>query len=87
VIGADQDRQIAGHIARLHGLDADLFESLTELHHVRHIVEGAAVFEVTGPSKNRGERIDRGPFALLMLAAAHGTLTRHYRMSSIRRCS
>src|SRR6266481_3386991 len=55
----DQDREILGHLAALHGLDADLFERVGELHHLGRAVERAAILEALRPGENRSNRVGR----------------------------
>src|SRR5580692_7626307 len=43
VLRIDQDREILGHLAALDRLDADLLERVGELHHIRCVVELAAI--------------------------------------------
>src|SRR3546814_3608440 len=58
---ADQDREVLGHVAALHGVDADLFQSLVELLQLRLAVELAAIPETTGPAEDRRERGSEEP--------------------------
>ena len=43
VVGADEDRQVAGHVAALDRVDADPLQRFGEAHDVRRVVEPAAV--------------------------------------------
>src|SRR6185312_5831427 len=45
LVGADQEREVLGHVAFLDGGDADLFQLLGELRELRIIVELGAVRE------------------------------------------
>src|SRR3546814_8071401 len=65
---ADQDREVLGHVAALHGVDADLFQSLGELLQLRRAVELAAIPETTGPGEDRRDRVRGRILALLVLA-------------------
>src|SRR5258708_9720184 len=49
----DQDREILGHLASLHGLDADLLERVGELDHLGPAVERAAVLQALLPVEYR----------------------------------
>src|SRR5258708_40350132 len=66
MVGADENGKIAGHIARLDRLDADLLQRLGEFHYIGRVVEGAAILEASGPGEDRGDRVGRGLLPLLM---------------------
>ncbi len=68
LVGADQQRQVLGHVAGFDRVDADLLQRLGELLHVGRAVELAAVLEAAGPGEDRGDRVGRGLLALLVLA-------------------
>src|SRR5260370_38110921 len=53
MLGIDQDREILGHLATFHGLDADLLERIGELHHVGSAVEITAILEALRPGEDR----------------------------------
>src|SRR3546814_20852570 len=72
---ADQDREVLGHVAALHGVDADLFQSLGELLQLRRAVELAAIPETTGPGEDRRDRVRGSLLALLVLAVVTGHCT------------
>src|SRR5258707_15291087 len=72
VVGADQQREVAGHVAALDRLDADLFQHFGEFHQFGRLVERAAVLEPAGPGEDRGDRVGRGLLALLVLAVVAG---------------
>src|SRR3546814_12301860 len=64
---ADQDREVLGHVAALHGVDADLFQSLGELLQLRRAVELAAIPETAGPGEDRRDGVRGRLLALLVL--------------------
>jgi len=51
VIGADQDRQIAGHIPALDSVDANAFEVLGKSDDIGSVVERAAIAHPTRPGE------------------------------------
>src|SRR5690606_17670395 len=68
LVGADQQREILGHLAALDRVDADLLERFGKANDVRRVVEPAAVDEATGPGEDAGDRVGAGRLALLVLA-------------------
>src|SRR3546814_5406439 len=66
LVGADQQREVLGHLAALDRRDADLFEIFGEFGQRGIIVELAAVLEAAGPGKDRRDRVGRGRLALLV---------------------
>src|SRR3546814_16759157 len=56
LVGADQQREVLGHLAALDRRDADLFEIFGEFGQRGIIVELAAVLEAAGPGKRSEER-------------------------------
>ena len=72
LLRAHQHRQILGHFAGLHGLDADPFQGLRKVRDRRGAVQFTSVREALGPGENRGNRISRGWPALLMFAIVPG---------------
>ncbi len=53
LVGADQQRQILGHLALLDGLDADPLQRFGELRHLGRVVELAAMLQAAGPGEDR----------------------------------
>src|ERR1700722_14653934 len=72
MIGADQDREVAGHVAAVHRVDANLFERLGKFDDVGRVVERAAILQPAAPGEDRGDRVGRGLLALLVLAIVPG---------------
>ena len=72
LLGADEDREVLGHLAALDRLDADPLERLGEAHDLGRVVELAAIFEAAGPGEDRGDRVGRGRLALLVHAVVAG---------------
>src|SRR3954451_934887 len=68
LVGADQEREVLGHEARLDRVHRDLLERRGELSQCRVVVELGAVAEAARPGKDRGDRVGRGLVALLVLA-------------------
>src|ERR1700719_3525640 len=68
LVGADQERQIFGHEARLDRIHRDLFKRRGEFRELGIVVELGTVCEPARPGENRRDRIGRGLAALLMLA-------------------
>src|SRR6266446_1764382 len=73
LVGADQQREILGHIAGLDGVDADLLQRLGEFCQFLVVVELGAMRQSLRPCEDRGDGVGRGLLALLMLAV----MTRH----------
>src|SRR3546814_9819735 len=59
LVGADQQREIFGHLAALDGRDADLFKVVGEFRHLGRAVELAAMLESAGPGKDRDRKSTR----------------------------
>src|ERR1700756_1999581 len=72
LVGADEEREVLGHVAVLDGRDADLFQRVGELRKLRIVVELGAVGEAAGPGEDRGDGVCRGLLALLVLAVVTG---------------
>ena len=72
LVGADQEREVLGHVAGFDGVDADLLQRLGELRELGVVVELGAVGEAAGPGEDRGDRVGRGLLALLVLAVVAG---------------
>src|SRR5690606_24284120 len=68
LVGADEHREVLGHLARLDGLHHDILEGLGEGDEGLIAVELAAVHEPAGPRIDRGDRVGRGGLARLVLA-------------------
>src|SRR3954447_16485153 len=68
LVGADEQREVLGHLARLDGLDAHALERLAELGDLGCLVEPAARLQGARPSEDGRDRIRRGGLALLVLA-------------------
>ena len=68
LIGADQDRQVLGHVAGLDRADRDLLEGRGKARQRVVVVELGAMREPARPGIDRGDRVGRGLLALLMLA-------------------
>ena len=75
VIGADQDCQIARHVAGFDGVDTDLLQILRKADDISSVVEGAVIAQPARPREDRGDRVGRGLPALLMLAIVAGDRT------------
>src|SRR6516225_6361447 len=67
LVGADEQREILGHVAVLDGLHADLLQRIGKLRKLRIVVELGAVTEAPRPGEDGSDRIGRGFLALLML--------------------
>src|SRR5579871_619989 len=65
LVGADEDRQILGHVAGLDRRDADLLQRQRKVFDIRRAVEAAAIEEAARPGEDRGDRVGRGLLALL----------------------
>src|SRR3954463_1053862 len=65
LVGADEQREVLRHLARLDGLDAHALERLAELGDLGCLVEPAARLQGAGPSEDGCDRIRRGGLALL----------------------
>src|ERR1700761_1723480 len=72
LVGADEEREVLGHVAFLDGGDADLLERACELRQRLVVVELGAMAEATGPGEDRGDGVGRGLLALLLLAEVTG---------------
>src|SRR4051794_8651889 len=72
LLGADEDREVLGHVAGLDRLDAYAFQRLGEAHHIWRVVELAAKLETAGPGEDRGNRVGRRRLALLMHSIVAG---------------
>src|SRR5450759_268178 len=72
LVGADQQREVLGHLALFDGLHADAFEGLGERRHLGGAVKLAAVLDATGPRVDRGDRVGGGRLAELVLAEVSG---------------
>src|ERR1043166_5578319 len=72
LIGADEQREILGHVAVLDGVDTDFLQRVREFSELFVVVELGAVGEAPGPGEDRGDRVGRGLLALLVLAIVAG---------------
>lgn len=69
VVGVvDADGQILGHISLLNCLDSSSLESLAEVVELGVVVELGSVHESSSPGEDRGNRVSRGLFTLLVLS-------------------
>src|SRR5689334_13805508 len=76
LVGADQEREVLGHEARLDRVYRDLLERRGELRQCRVVVELGAMREAARPGEDRGDGVGRGLVTLLVLAivARHGAV-------------
>src|SRR3954449_2912729 len=68
LVGADEQREVLGHLARLDGLDAHALERLGELRDRRRLVEPAARLQRARPREDRRDRVRGGRLAWLVVA-------------------
>src|SRR5262249_59365953 len=68
LVGADEQGEVLGHVARLDRRDGDCLERRGKLCQRRVVVELGAVRKPARPGEDRGNRIGRGLAALLVLA-------------------
>src|SRR5581483_9739802 len=72
LVGADQEREVLGHVPVLDGGDAALLQRVGEFCQLRVVVALGAVREPARPGEDRGDRVGRGLLALLVLAVMPG---------------
>src|SRR4051794_1714407 len=72
LLGADEEREVLGHLAGLDRVDAHPLQRGREFRKLRVIVELGAVREAARPGEDRGHRVGRGLLALLVLAVVAG---------------
>src|SRR6185369_16953691 len=68
LVGADEQRQILGHVTLLHGRDTDFFHGMGELGELVIAVQLGAMGETPRPGKDRSDGIGRSALALLVFA-------------------
>src|SRR5690606_15389478 len=72
LIGADQQREILGHLAAFYRVDAHLFERFGKADDIGCVVETAAIDQAARPREDRCDRVGRSGLALLVLAIVAG---------------
>src|SRR5262245_11836592 len=84
MVVANQNRQILGHPAGLDDVHTHVLESVGKGHDVGRVVELAAILKPAGPRIDRGNRIGRRGFPLLLelVVACHGSV-RRFRFDSL----
>src|ERR1700684_1847492 len=60
LLGADEQREVLGHLAAFDGIDADALERAGELADVGRLIEAPARLQPARPGEDRSDRVGRG---------------------------